>query len=157
MPAPKFPSLVKSHNWICGGSHDLSYCFMIAWMCCCSASRYLPKVHIQITTNKLCCDLRLVIFSLCTEDRQSSTMLSFVCFHIAVLHLSFCVLHSLLVVLLTMSTSQSKSLPYHCLTNTIGNHGSVEEFYNLFNLVDTEYAHFSFAHMQEICFIDGMD
>ena len=86
-----------------------------------------------------------------------STLLSFLHFHVAVFHLSFFVLLSLLVFLLIMSTSQSMSLAYHQLTNTIGNHGSVEEFYNVFILVDTDYAHFSFTDMQEICFIDGMD
>jgi hypothetical protein len=56
-----------------------------------------------------------------------------------------------------MSTSQRKSLPDHHLTNTIGNYGSVEEFYNSFNLADTEHVTISFTDMQEICFMDGMD
>jgi hypothetical protein len=56
-----------------------------------------------------------------------------------------------------MSTSHRKSCPDHRLTNTIGKHGSVDEFYNSFNLVDTEHANLSFGDMQQICFMDGMD
>ena len=129
---------------------------MVTW--CCSRGHLLVKkgdVMVQGSSFTVQYnDLRLVIHRQMTVF---STLLSFLLFSCSSPPSVVVVLLSLLVFLSTMSTSQSMSLPYHWLTNTIGNHGSVEEFYNVFNLVDTDYAHFSFADIQEICFIDGMD
>ena len=76
---------------------------------------------------------------------------------------SCCTLSALLPVtipiwqLLSMSPISRISLPDCHLANTFGRHSSVEEFYNEFNLVNSDYAQFSFTEMKNIFPLDGMD
>ena len=47
--------------------------------------------------------------------------------------------------------------PHQSISNPPQNYASVKDFYNAFNLVNTDHAYFSFTELQEICHLDGME
>ena len=49
------------------------------------------------------------------------------------------------------------SLPECCLTNTFGKHKTIQDFYDDFNLVNGDYAKYSFSDMKKIFHLDGME
>ena len=71
---------------------------------------------------------------------------------------SFFTLVTIISIVSGMTTIQRKHWsPHYSISNPPPTYSSVQEFYNAFNLMDTNHAYFSFMELQEIFHLDGMD